>query len=57
MLYCREDKNQHRWEAVLPNNLEQKLFQYEHLSLGHLSVDKCLEEIKYVFHVKNVGKN
>jgi len=25
-----------------------------HMSLGHLDVDKCLEEIKCVFHVRNL---
>jgi len=56
VLYCREDKNQHRWKAMLPDNLEQKIFKYVHLSLGHLGVDKCLEEIKCVFHVRNLGR-
>jgi hypothetical protein len=52
VLYCGEDKNQHRWKAVLPNNLEKKIFNYVHLSLGHLIVDKCLE----VFHDKDLGR-
>ena len=56
VLYCREDKNQHRRKAMLPNNLEQKLFKYVHLSLRHLGVDKCSEEIKHVFHVKGLGR-
>jgi hypothetical protein len=56
VLYCKEDKNQHRWKVMLPNNLEQKIFKYVHLSLGHLGVDKCYQEIKYAFHVKDLGK-
>jgi hypothetical protein len=56
VLYCREDKNQQRWKAVLPNNLEQKMFKYVHLSLGHLGVDKSLDDIKYVFQVKALGR-
>ena len=56
ILYCRGGKTQLRWRAMLPDNLEQKLFKYVHLSLGHLGVDKCLEEIKYVFHVHNLGR-
>jgi hypothetical protein len=52
--YCREGKDRHKWKAMLPNNLEQKIFKYVHLSLGHLGVDKCLEEIKCVFHVKDL---
>jgi len=42
VLYCRKDKNQHRCKAMLSNNLEQKIFKYVHLSLGHLVVGKCL---------------
>jgi hypothetical protein len=56
VLYCKGDKDQHRWTAMLPNNLEQKLLKYAHISLGHLGVDKCSEEIKYVFHVKDPGR-
>jgi hypothetical protein len=41
---------------MLPDNLEQKLLRYVHLSLGHLGVDKCSEEIKYVFHVHDLGR-
>ena len=39
---------------MIPKNLEQKIFKYVHISLGHLGVDKFLEEIKYVFHVKDL---
>jgi hypothetical protein len=53
---CREDKTQHRWKAMLPNNPEQKLFKYVLFSLGHLGVDKCSEDIKYVFNVKDLGR-
>jgi len=31
VLYCREDKNQHKWKVVLPNYLEQKIFKYAHV--------------------------
>ena len=55
-MYCREGKNLCRWKAMLPNNLELKIFKYVHLALGHLGVDKCLEEIKYVFHIKDLGR-
>jgi hypothetical protein len=56
VLYCRGGKTQQRWRAMLPDNLEQKLLKYVHLSLGHLGVDKCSEEIKYIFHVHDLGR-
>ena len=39
-----------------PNNIEQKIFKCVPLSLGHLGVDKCSEEIKYVFYIKDLGR-
>jgi hypothetical protein len=56
VLYCREGTTQHRWKAMLPAQLERKLFKYVHLSLGHVGVDKCVEEIKYVFYIKGLGR-
>ena len=56
VLCCREDMTQQRWKAMLPHQLEQKLFKYVHFSLGHLRVDKCTEEIKYVFYVKGLSR-
>ena len=56
VLYCRGNKTQRGWRAMLPSCLEQRLIQYVHLSLGHLGVDKCSEEIKYIFHVNNLGR-
>jgi hypothetical protein len=41
---------------MLPNNLERKIFKYVYLSLGRLGVDKYLEEITCVFHVRNLGR-
>jgi hypothetical protein len=56
VLYCREGNDQNKWKAMLPDNLERRIFKYVHFSLGHLGVDKCLEEIKCVFHVRNLGR-
>lgn len=56
VLYSRDDKTQHRWRVLLPDNLESRIFKYVHLSLGHVGVDKCLEEIKCCFHVRNLGR-
>jgi hypothetical protein len=41
---------------MLTNILEQKLFKYVQLFLGHLGVDECSEEIKCVFYVKDLGR-
>jgi hypothetical protein len=43
------------WKAMLPACLECKVFKYVHNTLGHMGVDKYLEEAKYVFHVINLG--
>jgi hypothetical protein len=40
---------------MLPSCLEQKVFKFVHFILGHSGVDKCIEEIKYMFHVRNLG--
>jgi len=32
------------------------MFRFVHLSLGQLGVDNGLEEIKYVFYVKDLGR-
>ena len=31
-------------------------FKFVHFTLGHSGVDKCMEEIKYIFHVRNLGR-
>lgn len=41
---------------MLPNNIEQKIVKHVHLTLGHFGVDKYSEEIKYVFHIKDIGR-
>ena len=56
VLYCRGGRTEQRYKAMLPSCLEQKILKFVHCSLGHLGVDKCVEEIKYVFHVRNLGR-
>jgi len=41
---------------MLPSCLEEKIFKFVHFTLGHSGVDKCMEEIKYMFHVRNLGR-
>ena len=56
VIYCKGDKDQTKWKAMLPTCLEAKMFRFVHHTLGHLDVDKCLEEIRYVFQVRELGK-
>jgi hypothetical protein len=56
VLYCRGEKTGQRYKAMLPSCLEQKIFKFVHFTLGHSGVDKCMEEIKYMFHVRNLGR-
>jgi hypothetical protein len=54
--YCKGGKDRTTWKAMLPTCLEAKIFEFVHNTLGHLGVDKCLEEIRYVFQVRDLGK-
>jgi hypothetical protein len=55
VIYCKGNKDRTRWKAMLPTCL-LKIFRFVHQTFGHLGVDKCLEEIRYMFQVKNFGK-
>jgi hypothetical protein len=57
VIYSKGDKDRTRWKAMLPTCIETKIFKFVHYTLGYLGVDKCLEEIRYVFQVRNLGKN
>jgi hypothetical protein len=54
--YCKGEKSNQRYKAVLPSCLEHNIVKFVHFTLGHLGVDKCMEEIKYMFHVRNLGR-
>jgi hypothetical protein len=56
VLYCKGKKTDPRYKAVLPSCLELNIFKFVHFKLGHLGVDKCVEEGKYIFHVRNLGR-
>ena len=56
VLYCRGEKTEQRYKAMLPSCLEQKIFKFIHFTLGHSGVDTRMEEIKYMFHVRNPGR-
>jgi hypothetical protein len=49
-------KTNQRYKAVLTSCLEQRIFKFVKFTLGCLGADKCMEEIKYVLHVRNLGR-
>jgi ribonuclease HI len=55
VLFCRRDSKD-RWKAMLPLCLEQKVMEYTHTKLGHLGVDKRMDQIGQSLHLKNVGR-
>ena len=55
ILFYREAGHASEWKPVLPECLEERAIQYTHTSLGHLGVDKCREQIKQAYHLKNLG--
>ena len=55
VLFCRRD-SMDKWKAMLPSCLEQKVTEYAHASLGHLGVDKCMNQIGQSLHMKNLGR-
>jgi hypothetical protein len=45
-VFYREGRDTHEWKPVLPACLEERVLQYAHTSLGHLGVEKCMQQIK-----------
>ena len=39
----------------MPSTLDNLVIKYVHTSLGHLGVDKCLDQFAHSFHIKNLG--
>jgi len=54
-LLYREAGHGSEWKPVLPACLEERAIQYTHTSLGHLGVEKCMQQIKQAYHLKNLG--
>ena len=51
------DQNHHPfWRPILPSTLDNPVIKYVHACLGHLSVDKCMDQIAYSFHIKNLSR-
>jgi hypothetical protein len=55
-LFYGEAGSEPEWKPVLPACLEERAIQYTHTSLGHLGVEKCVQQIKQAYHVKNLGR-
>jgi len=55
ILFCRRHSTD-TWKAMLPSCLEQKVIEYVHASLGHLGVDKCMNQIGQSLHMKNLRR-
>jgi len=55
ILFYREVGHVSEWKLVLPGCLKKRAIQYTHTSLGHLGVEKCMQQIKKAYHLKNLG--
>jgi hypothetical protein len=56
VIYCKEDKEDQNWMAMLPECLQYNFMKYVHTTLGHLGSDKCYTKIKDNFHLRNLGR-
>jgi len=54
--YSTEEKHHPFWRSMLPSALDNLVIKYVHTSLGHLGVDKCMDQIAPSFHIKNLGR-
>jgi len=54
-LFYREAGHASEWKPVLPACLEERAIQDTYTSLGHLGVEKCMQQIKQAYHLKNLG--
>jgi len=41
---------------MLPSTLDNLVIKCVHANLGHLSVDKCMDQVALSFHIKNLGR-
>ena len=56
ILYSIDQKHHPFWRPMLPSTLDNPVIKYVHTSLGHLGVDKCMDQIAHSFHIKNLGR-
>ena len=41
---------------MLPSTLDNLVIKYVHTTLGHLGVDKYMDQVAHSFHIKNLGR-
>ena len=41
---------------MLPSTLDKLVIKYVHASLGHLCVDKCIDQVAYLFYINGLGR-
>jgi len=51
ILYSIDQKHCPFWRPMLPSTLDNLVIKYVHTSLGHLGVDKCLDQVAHSFHI------
>ena len=56
ILYSMDQKHYPFWRPMLPSTMDNLVIKYVHTSLGHLGVDKCMDQIAFSFHIKNLGR-
>ena len=56
ILYSKDQKHHPFWRPMLPSTLDNLVIKYVHTTLGHLGVDKCMDQVAHSFHIKNLGR-
>jgi hypothetical protein len=55
-LYNMDQKRHQFCRPMLPSALDNLVIKYVHTSIGHLGVDKCVDQIAHSFHIKNLSR-
>jgi hypothetical protein len=56
ILYSMGQRGHQFWRPMLPSALDNLVIKYVHTSIGHLGVDKCMDQVAHSFHIKNLGR-
>jgi hypothetical protein len=56
ILYSIDLKHHPFWRPMLPSTRDNLVIKYTHTSLGHLGVDKCMDQVARSFHIKNLSR-
>jgi transposase InsO family protein len=55
-VYSKGNELDPLWRVYLPENLETKVINFGHQTLGHAGTDKTLKAIMNTFYIRNLGK-